>query len=185
VGVGGTDYFPFIWLAQSFGIPWYVFSDGEDKPVKQLAADAKRAGVDDISKAENIVVLLDKLDLEAYLMANGYFDAFEAAIEAVTEKNKIDAYIKDLNGKPGKTINGVASIRDYNGDAGRKRAAHDIVSERKTLYAAPLASAILALKDPSRRVPGRVADLFKVMGKRFGLQQQKPELIGKEEDEGL
>lgn len=183
VGVGGTDYFPFIWLAQSFGIPWYVFSDGEDKPIAQLASDAKRAGVEDIIKADNIIVIPNKLDLEAYLMDAGYFDAFEAAIDVAAGENGLDNYIATLDGKAGKTINGNLTTRDYNGDAGRQRAALDMVSDKKTRYAAPLAAAILALKDPARRVPDRIEDLFKVMGQRFGLQPQKPELIGKEEGE--
>jgi len=183
VGVGGTDYFPFIWLAQSFGIPWYVFSDGEDKPVAQLASDAKRAGVEDILKADNIIVIPNKLDLEAYLMDAGYLEAFEAAIKVAAGENGLDNYIATLNGKAGKTVNGNLTTRDYNGDAGRQRAALDMVSDKKTRYAAPLAAAILALKDPAQRVPGRIEDLFKVMGQRFGLQPQKLELIGKEEGE--
>lgn len=185
VAVGGTDYFPFIWLAQSFGIPWYVFSDGEEKPVAKLTADAKRAGIEDISKAENIVIVPKKRDLEGYLMDEGYFDAFLAAIKAVTEDDGLDKYIAQLDGKLGKQVDGKETTRDYKGTDGRKRAALDMIRERKTRYATPLATAILALADPARRVPKRVGELFDIIGKRFLLKPQDPKKIGKTEGEGV
>lgn len=36
VPVSGTDYFPFIWLAKSLGIPWFILSDAEEHPVRTL-----------------------------------------------------------------------------------------------------------------------------------------------------
>lgn len=174
IGVGGTDYFPFIWLAKSFGIPWYVFSDGEDKPVKKLSADATRVGIADISKVDNILVVPNKNDLEAHLLEAGYMDAFEAAIEFYAGAGALNKYITDLNGKDGKTVNGVATKRDYNGPAGRQRAALDMVSDKKTRYATPLATSIVALKQPNRRVPPLVGKLFDVIGAKFGLKKVDP-----------
>lgn len=174
IGVGGTDYFPFIWLAKSFGIPWYVFSDGEDKPVKKLAADANRVGITDISKVDNILVVPNKNDLEAHLLEAGYMDAFEAAIEFYAGAGALDKYIADLNGKDGKTVNGVATKRDYNGPAGRQRAALDMVSDKKTRYATPLATSIVALPQPDRRVPPLVGKLFDAIGAKFGLKKVDP-----------
>jgi len=170
VGVGGTDYFPFIWLAQSFGIPWYVFSDGEDKPVAKLKADAKRAGIDDITAYDNLVVIPNKLDLEAHLISEGYLDAFEAAISSYAGPSALDDYIASLHGKEGKKVDNVVQIRDYSGAEGRKRAALDRISDKKTRYATPLASAILTLAEPERRVPKLVAKLLDVVGKKFGLK---------------
>jgi putative ATP-dependent endonuclease of OLD family len=178
VGVGGTDYFPFIWLAQSFGIPWYVFSDGEDQPVTKLKADAKRAGIDDITKQDNIVVIPSKHDLEAHLLEDGYMDAFEAAIVSYAGATALAEHIKDLHGKPAKSVGGVAQSRDYSGAGGRQRAALDMVSSRKTRYATPLANAILGLKEPGRRVPKLVAQLFDVIGAKFGLQKVDAANIG-------
>lgn len=171
VGVGGTDYFPFIWLAQSFGISWYVFSDGEDKTVTKLKRDAKRAGIDDIAARDNIVVIHNKLDLEAHLISEGYLDAFEAAIADFAGPNALDKYIADHHGKPAKTIDGVAQTRDYAGAEGRKRAALDMVSDKKTRYATPLAAAILTRADPERRIPELVVKLLAVVGKEFNLMK--------------
>lgn len=172
VGVGGTDYFPFLWLAQSFGIPWYVFSDGEDQPVKKLKADAKRAGIEDISKHDTIVVIPNKKDFEAHLLEAGYMDAFEAAIASYAGATALNDYIANLHGKLGKSVGGVAPTRDYSGADGRQRAALDMVGDRhKTRYATPLAIAILTLPQPQRRVPTLVAQLFDVIGARFGLKK--------------
>lgn len=178
VGVGGTDYYPFIWLAKSFGIPWYVFSDGEDQPVTKLKADAKRAGIDDITKQTNIVVIQNKKDLEAHLLEAGYMDAFEAAISNYAGATALDDYIKSLHGTPGKSVGGIAQIRDYAGADGRQRAALDMVSAKKTRYATPMASAILSLQDPQRRVPKLIAQLFDVIGAKFGLEKVDPAKIG-------
>lgn len=172
VGVGGTDYFPFIWLAESFGIPWYVFSDGEDGPVAKLRGDIKRAGLGELEKCANVVVLPNKKDLEAHLLEEGYMDAFESAITAVASSggNSLGNYIAELDGKPGKKVNGVATIRDYKGDEGRRRAALDLVSDRKTRYATPLANAIIELKEKDRRVPGLVIKLFDIVDQKFKLK---------------
>ena len=178
VGVGGTDYFPFIWLAQSFGIPWYIFSDGEDKTVTKVTADAKRAGVDDIAKHDNVVIIPNKLDLEAHLISEGYLDAFEAAIATYAGPTALDDYISELHGKEGKKINGVTQIRDYSGPQGRERAALDKVSDKKTRYATPLASAILALTNPERRVPRLIVKLLDVVGKNFGLTKVDATEVG-------
>jgi len=59
-----------------------------------------------------------------------------------------------------------------------------MVRERKTRYATPLATAILALKDPERRIPKRVVDLFKVIGNDFLLKAQDPKKIGVNDEAG-
>jgi putative ATP-dependent endonuclease of OLD family len=178
IGVGGTDYFPFIWLAQSFGIPWYIFSDGEDQPVTKLKADAKRAGITDIAQHDNIVVIPKKNDLEAHLLEEGYMDAFEAAITDFAGAGALDNHIATLHGTLGPKMDGVQVPRDYNGAEGRKRAALDMVSAKKTRYATPLASAVVALKEPQRRVPRLVAQSFDVIGTKFGLKKVDPAKVG-------
>ena len=44
VGVGGGNYYPFLWLAKSFEIPWYILSDGEAQPLRNLERELRRAG---------------------------------------------------------------------------------------------------------------------------------------------
>ena len=175
---GSNDYFPFIWLAENFGIPWFVFSDGEDLAVAGLQAAAKRAGVADIAKCDHIVVIPEKRDFEAHLMHDGYLDAFEAAISAYAGATALEQFIAELDGKDGKKFEGKTTKRDYKGAGGRSRAALDMVSGKKTRYAVPLANAIIDLADPKRRVPKLVAQLFDVIGTKFGIKKLDPTILG-------
>lgn len=180
VGVGGNDYFPFIWLAQNFGIPWFIFSDGEDLTVTKLKAIAERVGIADITQCDHITVIPGKRDLEAHLMHEDYLDAFEAAITAFAGATGLQQYIAELDGKSGPKFEGKATTRDYKGDEGRKRAAVDMVSGKKTRYAVPLANAIIASTDPRRRVPRLVAELFDVIGRKFSLTKLDSATLGHE-----
>lgn len=173
IGVGGQDYFPFVWLAQSFGIPWYIFSDGEALTVSRLGGNLTRAGIADINVQNNIKIIPNNDDLEAYLIATGYIDAFESAIAVTDGENSLDEFIAELNGKPGKKVNGVETVRDYNGEAGRVCAALDKVSNKKTRFAKPLANAIINLEDPNRRIPLKVKELFEVISADFGLTMKE------------
>ncbi len=180
VGVGGSgsEYFPFIWLAENFGIPWFIFSDGEDLIVSKLKDTVKRVGVDDIAKCDHIAVVPGKHDLEAHLMDEGYLDAFETAISAYAGPKGLEQYITDLDGKEGPMFQGKPTVRDFKGAEGRKRAAVDMVSRKKTRYAVPLANAIIGLPDPTRRVPKLVAKLFNVIGQKFGIPKADLTALG-------
>ena len=173
IGVGGQDYFPFVWLAQSFGIPWYIFSDGEALTVSRLGGNLTRAGIVDINAQNNIKIISNNDDLEGYLIASGYMDAFEAAIAAIDGPTSLDDFITELNGSAGKKVGGVATVRDYNGADGRVRAALDKVSNKKTRYAKPLANAIISLADPDRRIPLKVKELFEVISANFGMTMKE------------
>lgn len=173
IGIGGQDYFPFVWLAQSFGIPWYIFSDGEALTISRLGGNLTRAGIADINLLNNIKVIPNNNDLEAYLIATGYFDAFESAIAATDGANSLDEFVAELNGTPGKKVGGIATTRDYNGYDGRVRAALDKVSNKKTRFAKPLANAIINLTDPNRRIPLKVKELFEEISTDFGLTMKE------------
>lgn len=176
IGVGGQDYFPFVWLARSFGIPWYIFSDGEVNTINSLKGSLKRAGIDDIATIQNVHIIPNDNDLEAYLIEEGYVDAFEASIIATEGEEALNQYIAELHGKPGKNVGGKPTSRDYAGAEGRVRAALDKISSKKTRYAKPLANTIISLEDPARRIPKKIAELFEIISNNFGLSK-KPEPI--------
>ncbi|WP_287878561.1 AAA family ATPase [Aquitalea sp.] len=169
VSVGGQNYFPFIWLANSFGIPWFVFSDGEAKTIAALRGEAGRAKIADIAAVRNIFVLPNGNDFEAQLLSDGYLPEIEAVFNDIGGANALDEYISDLHGKPGKKVDGVQPIRDYHSDGGRTRAALDMMRDKKTRHAAPIASKIAALPDKQRRIPPKVSEFFDVITLHFGL----------------
>ncbi|MBB3014027.1 ATP-dependent nuclease [Cupriavidus alkaliphilus] len=168
VRVNGTDYFPFIWLLKGLQIPWYVFADGEPDPVSKLEASLKKANEPDASKCPNVVVLPGGNGFEAQLLAEGYLPEIEKAIDQTEGQVKyLDEYMATLDGKPKKK----KVIRDYKSAGARERAAGDYLSESKTRMAKPVAEAISALPDPTRRFPKNIEQILSIIGTDNGLKK--------------
>jgi putative ATP-dependent endonuclease of OLD family len=160
VGCGGANYFPFVWLAKSFGVNWYILCDGEDKTTIQTNAQLKKIGLSSVDELDNVSVIDGKTSYEGHLIAKGYMDAIETAFTVVLGTGYFDRYIKDMHGKPGKRVDGRETTRDYKSDGGRARAARDLLDERKTRLSTPVATAIVELADEARRVPPAIRKLF-------------------------
>lgn len=174
VRVNGTDYFPYIWLAKALEIPWYVFGDGEEHPVKQLEAALKKAGHATVAASPNVVVIPGGNDFEAQLIAENYQAEMEAALDDVLgDKPFLDNYMATQNG--GKRKGG--SIRDYNAANARDVATLDAVRENKTRMARPVAEKIVALTDPAERFPSQIAKLFAILAVAHGVPKAKEEAI--------
>jgi putative ATP-dependent endonuclease of OLD family len=171
VAAGGHYYFPFIWLAESFGIPWFIFSDGEDAALKGLSSSLAKIGVADYKTRSEITVIPGKGDIEAELVRDGYLPQIVEALDKVNKPWFLDRYIKNLNGKPGPTKAGVAYTRDYGSAGGRERAAIDALRDHKGSAATSLAEIIGALPAPARRIPTTVAQFFAEISKHFGLSR--------------
>lgn len=175
VRVGGAgSYFPFIWLAESLSIPWYVFSDGEAKPLDLLRRALGKVGKPDPAVCTNVVVLPNGNNFESQLLIEGYLAEIEKTLD---ETNGItgflDDYIVRLNGKPAK--GGV--IRDYMSGGGRERAALDAMKEAKTRMAEPIADTLAALPDDKRRFPQHIRKLFETMSENHGLPKSDVEVL--------
>ncbi|HEX4825242.1 MAG TPA: AAA family ATPase [Candidatus Polarisedimenticolaceae bacterium] len=171
VGVAGHNYFPFVWLAESFGIPWFIYSDGEDAALKQLSSSLAKIGIADYKTRCEVTVIPEKGDIEAELVRDGYLPQIEEALARVFEPGFIDQYIKEHNGRPGPKKAGVEYTRDYTSAGGRERAAIDALRGNKGSVATSLAEVIAALPDAARRVPTTVAQFFAEISKRFDLSR--------------
>lgn len=80
IGVGGYgSYAPFLLVADSLNIPWYVFSDNEND-----AADSVTKQVKDINPnivvSERVVFLPKGMNFEKYLLSERYHKAVKRAI---------------------------------------------------------------------------------------------------------
>lgn len=169
--VGGTDYFPFIWLAESLGIPWYVLGDGEANPVNDLTAAVGKIGRKDLASCPNIVHYPDGNNFEMQLLAEGYLPEIEQALDQTHNVTGfLDTYIKDHDGLPRKKNK---PPRDYSVADGRKVAAFDALDSLKTRMAKPLATTISNHADPGRRFPSKIAELFDVISKAHGLAKKR------------
>jgi putative ATP-dependent endonuclease of OLD family len=168
----GTNYYPFIWLANSLDIPWYLIADGEPQPLKNLEDELKRANLPESAKSPNIVVLPGGKNFETQLLAEGYLGEIEAALNAASgEAEFLDGFIKKNHGHSyGKFKDGTdKGSRDYKSEGGRERAAADAMKGQKTRLAKPLAHQIVGLADPLRRFPSTIDSLFKIIGAAHGL----------------
>ena len=168
VRTNGTDYFPFIWLAKALSIPWYVFADGEEQPVKDLDSALKKVGEKDSTSHPNVIVHPKGKNFESQLIDEGYMTEIELALDAMSgQKGYLDDYIKDKHGQKGKK--GV--VRDYQSAGGRERAAFDALSSAKTSVSKHLGHVIIAHNNPVRRFPKTIEALLKIVGDAHELKK--------------
>ena len=145
VGVGGHGgYLPFIRFAESFNIPWLIFSDAENTPDKNIKASVK----DQFSKCgskkdetECVVFLDDDKDFERQLIDDGYGDEIKKAIIS------LDNYANKKH-KAAK----VKEIANYNNEK-----LYEIITGTKTQYGPAIAEKIIGSE---KALPPKVVDLF-------------------------
>ncbi len=162
LGVGGTNFKPFLTLLEKLDIPWYVFSDGEDLPLNSLK-NALRGAMGDnythIDELDNVIYLEDGLCYEEYLVEQGYIRDIEKAINSVEGRDDtLDLYIKQNNGQ----LYNDVEVREYDGAEGRLRACKHILVTRKnkTKYAEAIAKSIVVSQDFDHQIPDKVKLLF-------------------------
>ena len=165
--VNGTDYFPFIWLAKSLNIPWYLIADGEAKPISDLEDALHRAGLPNVAASTNVVVLPNGKNFETLLIDEGYQTEIEAAFDsAFGRANYIDYYIEQNDGKPLKAGKG---NRDFKSAGGRDRAIAEAMEKNKTKISKHLARQISGHADPVRKFPSSISKMFQIIGTAHGL----------------
>jgi putative ATP-dependent endonuclease of the OLD family len=69
IGVGGSgNYLPFLRMAHTFQMPWFVFSDGEADAIKSLNAALKALQQPEIPNNPRVVVIPDGDDFEGHII---------------------------------------------------------------------------------------------------------------------
>jgi putative ATP-dependent endonuclease of OLD family len=165
VSVEGCNYFPFVWLAKSFGIPWYILSDGESVPVTKLQASLTKAGLGAIATLGNVHVIPSNNCFEGQLLAEDYQPEIETAIAGTFGATYLDDYIKKVHGQKASAT----ETHDFSGTGGRTRAVRLLIEGNKRAMALPIAEAVLASIPPKARLPTFVNGLFAKMSTDLGL----------------
>jgi putative ATP-dependent endonuclease of OLD family len=81
IGVGGEgNYAPFLRIAQTLGIPWFIFSDGEENARNNITNALSICGIAAGLSHPNIIVLDNGQSFEKYLWEQGYQDEIKQAI---------------------------------------------------------------------------------------------------------
>lgn len=165
VNTGGQKYKPYLSLIKDFEIPWFIFSDGEEKTIKTVDAavrDVFGLGVGDLS---NVVILENGDDYERYLIKEGYSNLIiEAICEYEEDKLFFDNYISRMNGQ--KRKGGI--IRNYSDAVGRENALIDLCHENKTDYALPVAKKIVEKAESLKKIPSKIEILLSELKNKIG-----------------
>lgn len=164
VPVSGTDFYPFIWLAKSLGIPWFILSDAEERPLKELNKCLAKVGVGEHQDCENVVTLDPGNDFEAQLVADGYQPQIEAAFNEVHgSADYISAHIGVQQGQPKRG----GGTKDFGGPGGRDLAILDAMRAQKTRMAVPIASHIAGVADDALTPPKHVRLALDAISRRL------------------
>lgn len=162
IGVGGNNYLPFMRILDRLNIKWYVFSDGEAKPLDDLKSCIKTLNLIetvDLDDYENIFYIENGKCLETYCIEQGYLAQIQKALCSVeNDENFIQNYIDAMNTQKAK--GGV--VRNYKNDAdgGKLRATIDCILSGKTKYATAVAQEIVSMKSKNKRIPDKLKALF-------------------------
>jgi putative ATP-dependent endonuclease of OLD family len=161
IGVGGSGkkYLPFLTFAKEFSIPIFIFSDGEERVIKELKKYYEMLfGETDITKCQNITIL-DNMDFEGYLISSGFKPTIEAAIKELDGADAIEKWIVRKHGTSAgreKTNDPscltckqpiyVDVLRDYKSSDGYDQALIDILDSSKPKYAPVIADKLCELE---------------------------------------
>ena len=174
VGVGGCgNYFPFVYLAEQFNIPWYIFSDGEAETKKNVLKTYNKIFGKreiDFNNIQNIFVIPNNADFEKMLLDEHYESEIESCLnELLNNSSSVDDYIEKNQGT---VINRtktdrvcpvchqniyVDNIRDFLTFDGRLKAMDELMEKNKTNFA-PLISEKIITCD--KGLPQLVIKLF-------------------------
>lgn len=163
IGVGGNNYTPFMRILDRLNINWYIFSDGELKPLADLKSCLKKLYSLDtqpnLEDYQNVFVIENGNCFETYCLEQGYIKEITKAICRIEDDDKfMNKYISHHNTSKGK--GGI--VRNYlsDVDGGRQRATKDCILSDKTKYPTAIAEEICSIKTINRRIPEKLRALF-------------------------
>jgi len=149
VGVDGYgNYLPFLRLAYSFNIPWFIFSDGEAKTIVSVTTALAAVGEAALPHP-HVVVLPNGNDFEQYLLA-AYKDV---VIEMIIDRRATNDLHRLKNEWQKKS------------DAELLQELHSF----KPQYGARVGKRILRLTDGQRRLPTAIKELLDKVSKALNL----------------
>lgn len=178
VGVGGSGkYLPFLKVAHSLNIPWYIFSDGETQTISGLKKDIKKyynfigepKEQIDLSEENNIIVIVNENDFEESLIQDGYVDEIKESFKRAFDEDYLENQISSKDGtskgrrKTEDSCNECNQpiyenvLRDYQGDEGYKKGLLDCMHDNKT-FLSPILAQVICKSD--KDLPPKIVELF-------------------------
>jgi putative ATP-dependent endonuclease of the OLD family len=147
VGVGGSGkYLPFLRLANTFRIPWFIFSDGEPDAVKAVDSALNALGIDAIEKARRVVTIPGGHDFEGHLTT------------ATPLQDLIDLIIQtQATCEPHRA----ALVTKWNGTVDKASEVLNTLFSNKTLYGSLVGKGV--------SIPPCATSLFQLLATEFGI----------------
>ena len=144
VGVGGdANYLPFLRVAESTAIPWFIFSDGEPKTIGEVTKALNALG---LSMPHNhVFVLPDGRNIEQYLIHEGYHAELKQAVIEFQKPSFANEHHKQVK------------TQEINGWTDEQLLQY--LTDWKTKVS-PHWAGIIASLPGDRRLPGEVRKLF-------------------------
>lgn len=163
VGVGGyKSYLPYLRFADSFNIPWIIFSDAEADVISWIEKHLKNSGT--TKQKDDVVIFLDNgNDYEMQLISEDYRAEIRSAIKSCYE------YVNDKH-RTAKEKDRIAEIAEYNDEE-----LYEIMIKEKTKYGPLVAEQIIA---GEKQLPSKSIDLFKKISEVLNIQEVKNEISG-------
>lgn len=175
VGIdGGGNYYPFIYFAKQLNLTWFILSDGEENILKKLKKDFRKlnqlsTSIDATVLPSNIIYFEDGDDFESYIIKNNFLEEVEECLKIVLNIDDLDELISNRHGtskgrvKTDEICNTCNqnifedSVRDYEGENGRKIALIDLLSQNKTKYPYILTE---LMYNSQKDLPPKIIELF-------------------------
>ncbi len=156
VGVGGFgNYPPFLRLATSFDIPWFLISDGEPETVKSVTDELNKIG--EKLSSPRVCMLPDGHDFEKLLVTIERQQAIIDAIVAIDAEN--EQHAASLRKKWALEANPREALLEKMRTKGNK-----------TRYATAVASSIIRIPTPADRIPVQIRRLFRHMSEALKIE---------------
>jgi putative ATP-dependent endonuclease of OLD family len=162
IGVGSyTKYLPFLKVAEYLNIPWYIFSDAENTPDKQIKDNVqKQVEKSGTSREEKdcLIFLDDGNDFEKQLIDDGYQNEIKEVIAS------FEVYQSEEHKKYREPIR-KQEIDKYNDEK-----LYEIITKGKTQYGPAIAQQIVC---NDKDLPQKVTDLFDKIKETLNTQKNE------------
>ncbi len=148
---GYESYSPFITIANSLNISWFIFSDGEDKAINSILKTFIEMNAD----IEKIVSLPNQYNFEQYLLAKYADDIKMAIAEYLSGNSKAEQFI---------------SNKRQEVDNWDKEKIESFMEDRKTKLSPLYANKILSTYQDERMIPNEIKLLFVLICKELNIE---------------
>lgn len=151
-----SNYTPFVRLASELGIPWFIFSDGEELTIKNVKSNLDKLSLSWPDVEHRVKFLPNNNDFEGYLLATGYQSEIETAMTKTKDPGEIEGFKLAYDGQSA----GKNKVHCFSGEGGHLEAIRYALKKHKTKLAPLVAREIVANTEIARQLPPLVKELF-------------------------